>query len=165
MSCQSATQFEPWSVGFSSWCELPRSWGRMSCSATCVNTTSNWTRASKICWDSKSALNLPLRSPSHPTHCVQLELSVGRGSTQIRARNSWGAARWRSKNLRIASTLPESSSGSYWSCPQVFNCPWSSPTQISSSGFQSTPAVFRISSVIQLIMLRQIKCYLLLLTQ
>ena len=46
----------PTSVVFSSWCELPRCWGRTSCSDTCVNTTSSWTRASKTCWDSEFCL-------------------------------------------------------------------------------------------------------------
>lgn len=42
------------SVVLCSWCELPRFWGQTSFSATCVNTTSNWTPASKTCWDSRS---------------------------------------------------------------------------------------------------------------
>lgn len=52
-----------------SWCGSPRCWGLTSCSATCVNTTSNWTRASKTCWDSESVFPPPPPSAKHFHEC------------------------------------------------------------------------------------------------
>lgn len=52
-----------------SWCGSPRCWGLTSCSATCVNTTSNWTRASKTCWDSECVFPPPPPSAKHFHEC------------------------------------------------------------------------------------------------
>lgn len=68
---------------FSSWFESPKFWAQTSCSGTCGNTTSNWTRASKTCWDSKSP---PLPSPQRPSAVASAGLTGCRFCRQSRKR-------------------------------------------------------------------------------
>lgn len=56
-----------------SWSESPRSWGRTSCLATCGNTTSNWTHASRTCWDSKSTVSGVCFSLRDVSSCCEVE--------------------------------------------------------------------------------------------